>query len=166
MNKRGILVVEIGFWLMRIVMVMVIMMGVALAVRTYVNAKVDMNAAEPALLVQVLGTSPAFLARDSTGALERAISVERFKQSQQTLAETFSYGTQRHAAAMLTLFDRDGKPISSVQLNPDYYQELAAQLGPLGGKTVIQQVRQWPVVLVEKGSERPGILRVEVLQPI
>ncbi len=164
MNKRGILIFEIGIWLMRITMVIVIIMGVALQIRTYINAKVNLDVAEPALLVQVLGNSPALLYRDAGGSMQRAIAVEQFVKAGPALNDVLAY-SQRHAAAKLTLMEQDRKEIKAVYVNEDYYKELSAQTKAWLRKTAVQQERQWPVMLIEQGKERPGVLRVEVLQP-
>jgi hypothetical protein len=163
-KKGAILVFEIGIWIMRIVMVIVIIMGVALMIRGYVNTKVDLYVAEPALIMQVVGSSPAFLYRDASGTLQRAVSAERFANSEQLLNVMFSY-RQRNAAAKITLLDQAGKEISSVRLNPDYYNELSQQVQKLAGKNVVQQIREWPVLIIQKGKPVQGRMKVEVLQP-
>jgi hypothetical protein len=179
MNKRGVLIFEIGVWLVRIVMVLVIIGGVALQIRTYINAKVNLDVAEPALLVQVLGTSTTFLYRDAAGTYQRAVSVERFKTAD--LASAFDYGEHRRAAAKLVLQEQDGKELKTIYLNEPYYKVLAAQKAGLlrqllEGPWLFEEVvarpitvtgaeRQWPVLLTENKKERAGILRIEVLQP-
>jgi len=166
MNKRGLLMIEIGLWLMRIMLVIIILAGVALQIRTYINTKVNMNVAEPVLIAQVLGASPAIIQPDDSGSRLRTIHVERFAAAEPSLGAGFDYTAKRHAAAKLTLLENDyTKEIAAIYLNKDYYQELAPQVSKLLGKTLVREERRWPVLLVEKGIERQGILRVEVLQP-
>lgn len=155
MNKKGIVIFEIGMWVLRIIMVIVIIMGVALQIRTYIDARVNLDVAEPVLLTQILGTSPAFLGG------QRVVDIEHFKQADMS---SMLYFKQRHAAAKLTLHEQDGKQIAETFVNPKYYNELAPQLPILLGKTVVKQERQWPVRLIEKSKERQGLLRVEVLR--
>ncbi len=162
-KKGAILVFEIGVWIMRIVMVIIILMGVALMIRGYVDTRVDLYVAEPALIMQVIGSSPAFLYMDASGTLQRAISAERFANSEQLLNVMFSY-RQNYAAAKITLLDQAGKPISSVRLNPEYYNVLSQQAPALAGRNVVQQVREWPVLVMLKGKPVQGRLNVEVLQ--
>ncbi len=162
-KKGAIVVFEIGIWIMRIVMVIVIIMGVALMIRGYVNTKVDLYVAEPALIMQVVGSSPAFLYRDASGTIQRAVSAERFANSEQLLNMMFSY-RKEYAAAKITLLDQAGNEISSVRLNPHYYNRLSQQAPKLAGKAVVQQIREWPVLVIQKGKPLQGRLKVEVLQ--
>ncbi len=165
MDKKGVLVFEIGLWIMRVIMVIVIIMGVALMIRTYVDARVNLDVAEPALIMQVIGSSPAFLYMDASGTYHRIVSLERFVQSEPLLNLAFSYGQRRHAAAKISLLEQDGSEIKSVFLNPGYYDELSSQVALLKGISVVRQERQWPVMIAEKGRARQGILKVEVVQP-
>ncbi len=162
MNTRGVLIFEVGIWIVRIVMVMIILMGIALLIRTYVNAKVNMDLAEPALFMQILSTSPEFLVQDALSGSVRAIDVDRFKTANLDSRLAFR---QRHAASKLILLEQDKKPIVTIYLNKPYYDELASQVPRLLGKTVIMQARDFPVTLVEQGKSRKGVLHVEVLQP-
>lgn len=166
MDKKGVLIFEVAVWIMRIVLVILIIMGVALQIRTYIDARVNLYFAEPALIIQVIGNSPYYFYQDASGNYQRAISVERFETAGPLLNLAFSYGQRRHAAANLTLMEKDGKAIKSILLNPKYYDELAMQKPLLAGKIVDITARQWPVEIIEKGIERRGILKVEVLQPV
>ncbi len=141
---------------MRIFLVIIIIAGVALQIRVFVNAKVDLDTTEPALLVQILGNSPEFLEG------QNMVSVERFRNA--NLDNVFEY-KERHASAKLTLLDSANNKISETYLNRNYYDELAAQVARFKGKTVVQLKRQWPVTLVDQDKISQGTLRVEVLQP-
>jgi hypothetical protein len=162
MNKRGVVIFEIGLWMVRILLVIIIVAFTALHIRTAIDAKVDLGVAEPALLVHVIGNSPAFFYQDVTGTQQRVIDVMRFKTTQ--LDDAVSY-KERHAAAKLMLFEADGKEIATIYLNQPYYRELGAQSGALQGKTVVKDERRWQVTLIEQGARRPGILNVEVVEP-
>jgi len=165
MNKRGAtLVVEIGLWVVRLIMVVVIIMAVALQIRTYINARADMDIAEPALLVHVLGTSPAILQQDASGSVRRVVDIARFRQPGALDGQLVF--AQRHMAAKLTLLEKDAATaIAEAYADKEYYNELAAQVPALLDKSVIRLERQWPVLMHEPGKDRLGVLRVEVLQP-
>lgn len=163
MNKQGALIMEIGMWIVRIFLVVIIIVSVALQSRTYVNARVNLDVAEPTLLIQLLGTSPVFLYSDSTGTLHRAVSVDRFKKaSSADVLAGLDFG-RRYFAARIVLKERDGKEIKTLVLNDDYYNELMSEFGQWAGKTVVKQQREWPVRLIENDVERSGIIFVEVL---
>lgn len=165
MNKKGFLIFEIAIWIMRIILVIIIIAGISLQIRSYIDTRVNLYFAEPALIMQIIGNSPSFLYQDASGSYQRMISVERFETAEQLLNAEFFYRQPRYAAAKVALIEKNGAEIKSILLNPDYYNELAAQIQLLSGKTVDVTEREWTVTLVQKGKERQGILRVEVLQP-
>jgi hypothetical protein len=165
MNKKGTLIFEIAIWILRILMVIVIIMGVALQIRSYIDVKVNLYYSEPALIMQIVGNSPAFLYQDLSGNYARAVSVERFKLAEPLLNAAFYY-RQRHATAKVSITETDGTVIKAIFLNPDYYDELYIQKSILGGKAVTGMSREWPVMLVEKDKMRKGMISVEVLQPV
>ncbi len=164
MDRRGVVVFEIGLWIMRIILVILILAGVALQVRTYVNAKVNLDVAEPALLVHILGSSPVFLYRDAGWTSHRVVDAEKFRTAfPESLAGALGF-KQRHAAARVTLTDASGKK-SVLFLNQDYYDELAAQGSRFMGKNVVATEREWPVLIMDEGQESTGVLAVQVIQP-
>lgn len=164
MNKKGALPFEIGLWIMRIIMVIIIIAGIALQIRTYVNAKVDMEAVEPTLLAQVISTSPAILYSDDSGIKHNKISVEQFNQAEGKINSELRFNKD-YLAAKIMLQERDGKVIKKIFLNKDFHDVLSAQVKSLLGKTVTSTIHKRPIIIIEKGKERKGILFVEVLQP-
>lgn len=162
-NKKGVLIFEIGIWVMRVIMVIIILGGVALQIRALVNARVNMDVVEPALLIEILGNSPAILLRDASGTYQHKIDVEKFRNAEQELNRAFEFAKkERHAAARIELIEWEGvEPLKEIKLNPELYDEIAFQ----PRKAVAKTTRKWPVMLVENERERRGILRVEVVQP-
>jgi hypothetical protein len=169
MNKKGMLVFEIGMWIVRILMVIVILMGVALQVRTYINARLNLDVTEPALLAQVIGTSPVFLARGATGAPLPVIDVGRFERAEPALNGALQFAVP-HAAAKLVLMELQptGQRVTelkTIYLDKKYYDVLSAQTPAFLGRNVVARKHQWPVRIMHNGVVSQGLLSVEVLQP-
>lgn len=131
--------------------------GVTLQTRALANARVNMDVIEPALLAEVLHTHPAILHPGTT-----MVSLEKFRNAQPELNNALHFAKERHAAAKISIIDWQGiAPLAELKLNPQQYDELAV----LPPRAVTKTTRQWPVIIIEQGKRRNGLVRVDVVQP-
>jgi hypothetical protein len=164
MNKKGVIIFEIGLWIVRICMVIMIIIGVILQIRAYVNSRVDLGVAEPAIIAQILSSMPAVMQKDTTGNYVRAISVDTFKKTPE-MGDYFDFGRQRHAAAKIVIAELNNKEIAESFVNKKYYEELEPQAKALWGRSAVSQLQKWPVMLVENNIARQGIIWIQVVEP-
>jgi hypothetical protein len=162
MSRKGFLVFEVSVWIVRILMTIIVIIGLALQIRASINARSNLDFVEPALLLQVLASSPEVLYSDSAGNIGRMIDLQRFEKA--NLDDSLHF-EERHFAAMLAIVPEKKSKTRMIYVNRQYFDELAAQEKAFFGRNVAKAVQQWPVRFIDNGIPGQGILYVEVLQP-
>lgn len=163
-NKKAALPIEIGVWMVRIILIIMVIAGVGLQSRARINAQVNIDVVESDVISSILSDVSAFLYRDSTGTTHSIIDVQRFEQlTSPALTSLISFPT-KHVTAKITVMNYDGSQERVRYYDKDYYDFLFGKSAVFLGRGVSRTTRQWPVVLVDNGKRTRGVLRIEVLQ--